>query len=171
MKGQWRKGVGFDNYSVSNIGEVRVDKSFHKSKIGKNMNKTLSPRGYYYVILTKDRIECHKFIHVLVSESFLGKKPEGLEINHKDGNKLNNHINNLEYTTRQENMNHAKRLGLLKCLKGDECSWSKITEEDVINIRKLCDDGILQRVIAEMYNISRPHVSEIYNRRTWKHVK
>jgi hypothetical protein len=58
-----------------------------------------------------------KEVHVLVAEVFLGPRPNGAEINHKNGIKADNHYRNLEYTTQAENFQHALDTGLLRRLK------------------------------------------------------
>jgi len=96
--------------------------------------------------------------------------PDGLEINHIDGNPRNNDPLNLEVVTRRENTMHAGRLGLLgkRNQSGTRNSTHKLTEQQVREIRKLCADRQLpQTKIAEMYMVTQETVSNIHRRITW----
>jgi len=74
--------------------------------------------GYHHVKLSRDNRVAQRSIHALVAEAFLGPRPDGYEINHMDGLKTNNRPENLEYTTRQGNADHASIHGLLPSLRG-----------------------------------------------------
>lgn len=113
MKEIWKPIKGFKGwYSVSNKGRVqrtRKDKYFDKNRF---FVMGLNSCGYPIVGLTKNRIKKTKAVHRLVAREFIGKRPKGKEVNHKDCNKLNNHIDNLEYVSRKQNMRHASDNGL-----------------------------------------------------------
>ena len=97
---EWRSiGIFNGKYEVSNYGNVR---SLWFGKV--KPIKLLDNHGYpeFKVRNGKDKSK-HKRENVAVAEAFLGKRPEGLVINHKDGNKHNNHVSNLEYVTYSEN--------------------------------------------------------------------
>jgi len=104
----WRPVVGHEaRYSVSNLGRVRGPRG-HILKARYNPKRRycaihLDQGGGKYV---------DRYLHVLVAEAFLGPKPTGLDVNHKDGNRQNNAASNLEYITRSENHRHAAALGL-----------------------------------------------------------
>ena len=107
---EWRPIAGFEGkYWVSADGRV-----FSTARPCL-LVQTPDHSGYPKVGLrTKDRELVNFSIHVLVARAFLGDKPEGLQINHKDGIKTHNHWTNLEYVTCQENVQHAISLGLRK---------------------------------------------------------
>lgn len=98
---------GFGNYSITENGRV----------FSKDLNRFLRPYsnglGYRAIKLRKNGIRIQKYIHRLVVDSFFGLK-DGLEVNHKDGNKENNNLDNLEQVTRQQNQKHAYDNGLLR---------------------------------------------------------
>lgn len=101
----WKQIEEFPNYEVSESGVVRNvnTKVELKHKIDK---------GYHRVTLYDNGKPTRKPVHQLVAETFHGKHPNKSEINHVDGDKSNNHICNLEYCSRSENLKHAFRTGL-----------------------------------------------------------
>lgn len=104
---QWRPIMGFPNYEVSNHGYVRNTKFNRAICVNKN--------GRYFVVgLHKNGNRYWRHVHALVIETFGGSNINNFEINHIDGNKGNNNINNLEYVSRSDNMKHAYQMNLKK---------------------------------------------------------
>lgn len=110
MKEEWKNIPNLKGYQASNLGNIR-SLNYRNSKQIKNLSKTIAGRGYLRVKITINGIGKNYSVHRLVIQTFLGENDK-LEVNHKDGNKLNNNINNLEYCTRSENMLHAYKNGL-----------------------------------------------------------
>lgn len=110
----WRAIPGYEGlYEASEYGEVRSLKRHSTS--GKVLKPYCNPRnGYMYVSLSKHNKAITKRVHGLVAAAFFGIRPEGLQVNHIDGDKTNNAIGNLEYCTQSENMTHAFQTGLEK---------------------------------------------------------
>lgn len=99
----WRKVSDFINYSISDNGRLRNDKT------GRILKGSLDTDGYSQVILCdKNRRKSIK-IHKLVAQAFIPNIEKKPQVNHKDGNKLNNTVNNLEWVTNQENQDHFWR--------------------------------------------------------------
>lgn len=105
----WKDIPNYKGYQVSNLGNV---KNVNTEKILKGGIK----RGYREVILIKDNKRKYKLVHRLVAETFIPNMNDYPQVNHIDGNKLNNNISNLEWCTRSENMKHAYKIGLEKPL-------------------------------------------------------
>lgn len=124
--------------------------------------------GYCCVTLQKNKNKRHAFVHSLVSEVYLGEKPNGKYVNHKDGNKLNNEIENLEYITQSENIKHAIKMGLIKPVKGEQHASAKLSESDVLFIRSQDEKPL--RMLAMKFNVCDATISMIRNRITWKHI-
>lgn len=102
----WKDVVGFEGlYQVSNLGRLKSFKSNKSGRVLRNVNKT---GGYINInLIRKGKFRSVK-LHILVAETFLGKKPfKGAEVNHRDLNKQNNCASNLEWVTRSENVAHA----------------------------------------------------------------
>lgn len=121
----WKDVEGYNGkYQVSNYGNVR---SFSKWKKGDLLKPSITTTGYYYVNLVKDGRKkiVPTRIHRLVATAFIENPEEFPEVNHIDGNKLNNHVSNLEWVSRSRNIRHAFELGLIKQHKGGMCPFSK----------------------------------------------
>lgn len=110
MEEVWKTIKDYENlYEVSNHGRVRSLKRATTS--GKVLKQYVNPKnGYCYVTLSKDNVRIGKRVHKLVMGAFSGEC--NLQINHLDGNKTNNCLDNLEYCTASENMIHAYQMGL-----------------------------------------------------------
>lgn len=103
----WRPVVGYEGlYEVSNTGRVR---SLNYNRTGKvrELKPEATEAGYLRIALCKDgKAKNHK-IHAIVMAAFVGPRPEGYDVNHIDECKTNNRVENLEYCTRRENLNHG----------------------------------------------------------------
>lgn len=165
---KWQKIQGFSNYEASDKGNLR---SLNYKRTGKKkiLKPSVSNDGYLKTMLKND---CGKYkswsVHKFVCLAFFGPKPKRLEINHKDGNKLNNAISNLEYVTRSENLKHAYNLGLLKPKVGSSNGMAKLTEDQVIEIREhAANNGRYygRKELAKKYGVSECTIKEVVNRR------
>jgi hypothetical protein len=142
------------------------------TRTGKILRQNLGgPVGYQYlyVSLCANGKIIKRRVHILVAGAFLGKRPsKKIEVNHKDGNKFNNRIKNLEYTTKKENVAHAKALGLMAC--GERNGNSKLSIKDVLEIRKLRQQGVPRQKVADQFGLHPMYVSLITTRKRWAHV-
>lgn len=106
MKEIWKKVPlqDFPDYEISNYGKVR-----RGSRLRKNL---VQNSGYYSVDLFNHCKMKHFLVHRLVAMAFIPTDDLNLDVNHKDGNKKNNYVDNLEWVTRSQNLKHAYKLGL-----------------------------------------------------------
>ena len=153
-----------DYYTVTSEGEFFSDNS------GKM--KTRNRAGTEYQIINFSLINGKKKTyraHRLVLMAF---KPvdnmENLEVNHIDGNKKNNRLENLEWCTSSENQIHAFKTGLSKARRGEESNFSKLRLEDVKRVFDLRKQGLTQAEIATIVGCSSSNISYILKRKTWQ---
>lgn len=171
---EWRDVPGYEGfYQVSNYAHIRTlpHRDWrNRSHPGLSRKTKVNPGGYVLVTLSKNgKMRTHR-VHSLVAAAFIGARPEGYEVNHLDGNKLNNCPSNLEYCTPSQNTKHAYDTGLAKRRFGEEAHGAKLTENDVRAIRRLARQGVLTRVISSQYSLSWTHVNDIIKRKLWRHV-
>lgn len=116
---------GFPNYSVDKSGNVY-------NKYGKPLKPWKTKKGYYRVKLYTDEFHSKMFqVHRLIAMTFIPNSNNLSEVNHIDGNKLNNHVDNLEWCTPKENTAHAEKLGLRKNCYGNACKNRRKTNESI----------------------------------------
>ena len=154
------------HYEVTKEGEI-----ISHSISGKQMVLSTSQSTKYKMVrLYLNGVTVQKYVHRLVAEQYC-ERPEGCnEVDHIDGDKFNNHADNLEWVTRAENMSRAYDGNLIDC-RGTNSALSKTNEADVVEMRRLWDlREMKQGELSEMFNISRTQVSAIVNRKQWKHI-
>jgi hypothetical protein len=105
----WKTIENYPNYEISNFGNVKR-KQGYQCKIERILIPLNNGNDYMNVGLSKDGIKKREYVHRLVAEAFLGTPKIKLEVNHIDGNKLNNQLSNLEWVTRSENQNHRYKV-------------------------------------------------------------
>lgn len=138
-------------YEVSNFGNVRSNDrvSFNGRtnfiKKGRLLKKSKSVDGYEVLNLCINGNQKLHTVHSLVAKSFIGDVPSGFTVNHKDGDKANNHLSNLEIVSYAENNIHALDHGLRS---------RKIQASDVPQIKSLFDSGNTKTEIAKRYNVN-----------------
>lgn len=166
------------SYEVSSFGNVRsldrfVDRGFKKIPVkGRLMTKRLTEKGYYKVDLSKVKNgkKSHKgfFVHRLVASVFVSNFNGKPHVNHKDGIKINNYPNNLEWVTPSENTIHAYENGLLTRARGEDSPNAKLTNKQAQEIRDDFRFGIdLKKDFAKKYNINRCTIRKILTNKSY----
>lgn len=159
-------------YEITENGTIR------NAITHKLLKQQVNKHGYSIVMMhiSKKPINCR--VHKLVAETFLGSCPDGYVVNHKDGNKRNNHVSNLEYVTSSENNIHALRMKLRKpanmtvfAKRGEEHYHASITDALATEILK-CHyvTGYGCRRLAKVFNISRGITARLVSGTSWKHL-
>ncbi len=171
---EWRDIPGFEGYyQVSDDGDVRsVKRTIYNSKgyFATRESHVLCPNqnkcGYLKVILCVENKHYTRMVHQLVAMAFLGHTLNGhkLTINHKDGNKHNNCIANLEIVSMTTNRRHAIMLGLWN-QRGTQSVRAKLTSDDLAEIRaRYAKGGVTHKELAEMFNVSKKTIGKVIRR-------
>lgn len=164
-KEKWTNIKEYENYKVSNLGRVKNVQS------DKFLKTFTGAHGYKHVNLCNKTGRKQWRVHRLVMLSFTIQPKHKNSINHIDGDKANNELCNLEWCTDKENSRHAVNTGLHKGEHGEKNPRSLLKTDDVLRIKTLYTiEGYTQRKIADKYNISQTHVSDIISGKRWKHV-
>lgn len=162
----WKDVPGFDGMvQASNLGRI---KSFYGYEYGRILKQSYDNNGYgYYRVHINHR---RYYPYRLIAEAFLPNPENKPEINHKDGNKLNNRVDNLEWVTRSENMKHAYKLGLQKPSEKQKQAVSKWNKEHRIKtVYQYNKEGNLlncfksQQEAAKALGLSEASISRILN--------
>ena len=153
-----------EQFNVNKSTIYNIIKGIHRSNTERFKMLKLNPTkdGYRYVILCKNKIHKSMRVHRLVAFAFLDEIEAKDQINHKDGNRSNNNVDNLEWCNGSENSLHAYDIGLRK--RGEKHVNAKISDVDVLNIKKMrFVDNVSVGAIAKFYNIHRSMIHLIYN--------
>ena len=151
----WKQHPDFPDHEVSNLGRVR-----------RYLEPFLMSNGYPHVSL--GGVKKRRYLHQMVMEAFVGKRPAGGVTRHLDGDKKNNKLSNLAYGTHSENM--ADRVKHGGGNRGSRHGMSKLTEEQVREIKGKISLGWRDSYVADQYGISRRLVNMIANGKRWAHV-
>lgn len=139
----------------------------------KKLKHQVSKSGYKTIALSigNGKIKT-SYVHRLIAEHFIPNSDNKPQVNHIDGNKLNNSLNNLEWVTVKENITHAFETGLNKGIKrfGERNNSAKLTKKDILKIRSLKGKKMIKE-LANDYEVSVSQISAIQNYKSWKHIK
>lgn len=165
----WRK---LPNFSMYDINEEGIIRSYHKGKNGYILKQKEDRDGYRQIGLYKDRKKYYFRVHRLVLSTFKPvKNMMYYEVNHINGIKNDNRLENLEWCTPLENTRHAIKIGHRDPRKGEDNGMSKLTKKEVLEIVKIREEtGKTHREIAAEYNVARTAVTRILNGTYWSHV-
>lgn len=157
----WKPIPKCPKYSVSDFGRIK------NTKTGKVLSPFRQNRGYIQIRLFLGGGESWRpAVHRLVAEAFIG--PSDLEVNHKDLNKENNRIENLEYVTRSQNQKHASENGVWG---GHNADAAKLTSDQVLAIREAHATGSKgYGKLALEYGVDKSNIAAIVKRRSWAHI-
>ncbi len=170
MNEQWKSIPGYGGrYSVSDRGRVRNNWATRSHPPGYILKHIALNTGYVMVNLYQFRKTQTRTIHSLVAEAFLGNRPAGFEVNHKDGDKQHNVLANLEYVTVKENALHKYRVLGVLAVRGSKNGQSTLTEDDVRIIRRLAGRRN-HTALGRRFGVWGTTIRDIVRRVTWKHV-
>lgn len=159
-------------YIIPNFTDYLLCKNAHlySNKYGKLKKRKihLGKRGYLAATLRANCSTYVRTIHRLLCSVFKIDYTDDLVVNHIDGNKLNNDLNNLEMCTTYENNRHARELGFAYWARGEQVGSSKLTAALAMQIKDLALNGYYtQKDIGFMYGIDNSAVCRIKNGKQW----
>jgi len=182
MEEIWKDVPGFEGlYQASSFGQV---KSIDRIEFRKNnseiatahsikavvLKQKITNTGYATIVLSRSGKPKYISVHRVIALTFVSNPENKPQVNHIDGNKLNNCIGNLEWCTPKENINHSWRIGLSKSAHGEKNHRAKITDVQATEIRQKYFAGVKPCIILAEYNISRSRLHELKTRKVFKHV-
>ena len=176
MNEEWRDVVGYEGlYMVSNFGRVKSIERTRNSGTGGYVQKgrimSANNKGYPAVTFYKGG-KCKRFmIHRLVACTFIPTSNKKLVVNHIDGNRKNNHVDNLEWCTQKQNIAHAISIGIGTI--GERNGLSKFTNDEVRELRKMYvpyDPEFGASALARKHGVPLKTMWFILTRRTYKSV-
>ena len=166
----WRDVISYDGrYQVSNFGRVKsfFDDKPHILKANK------VTEGYLRLRLYKSGASQNCFIHRLVAQAFIPNPEDKPQVNHIDGDKTNNRVENLEWMTSGENISHAFKLGLSKVPKGSKNHSAKLTPDQVREVRSIYVKSSYTfgvSALARKFHVSEETVRDIVKGRSYLDV-
>jgi len=165
----WKDVKGYEGiYQISNLGRLKVKLKFRKCRSynEKTLNPSKDKDGYLRTALTKNGKKQMKIMHRLVAETFLENNLNYPVVNHINGIKDDNRVENLEWCSVLQNNIHAIKSGLKKSKKGENHHMCKLSSKDVLDIKEN-KYNLFQRQLALKYNISQTQISRILNNKRW----
>lgn len=171
----WRPVVGWELfYEVSNHGRVKRVATT-RGKIGGILRGNQTAGGYTSVCLCRYGSKKQYYVHSLVLEAFVGKRPANMEVCHGDGDRGNNQLHNLRWDTRKNN--HADKIRHGTANRGEKNKTARLSESDVRDIRKkyvkgkfgVSGSGNASQLATE-YGVSRSAIWSIVTKLNWRHV-
>jgi hypothetical protein len=169
----WKQAKGFSRYLFSSFG--RVQSLNHRGGLHKRIVNPAISAGYNKTVFLDDNGKYRSInVHRLICLAFYPNENYlNLEVNHKDADKLNNEASNLEWCTRQENIQHSIENKLQTPFRGEEVGTSILKENDVLLIRKIAKERgrrYDRKDLGLTFNISPATIKDIVLRHTWKHI-
>lgn len=175
MREQWKEHPEFPAYEGSTKGRVRSWKTngWGRRMTPRIMRPAIRGKRKLYPYLSFDLYVGGKargvFVHRFIAECFIPNPENKPQINHQNGNKLDNRIENLEWVTNSENQKHAFATGA-QDKRGEKHHLAKLTDATVQAIRAESKDGMAQDFLAEKYGVTQPNVSMILSGEHWGHL-
>jgi len=170
MKEIWKDIVDFENYQISNFGRVKSFMISKRYKSSERILKNLYDKNGYVLVNLYTNKKNHTFrLHQLIGKHFINNPHNYTQLNHLNGIKTDNSVENLEWVTAQENITHSIETGLRYKHRGSLHSSSILNEDKVREIRSL-RGKYSQRIIGEMFGVERSTISNIFRNKTWNHV-
>lgn len=151
-----------EDYLVSSLGRV------YSLKSNKHLSIVNISNGYKGVMIASPYKRVWP-VHRLVAFAFIPNPENKPQVNHKNCDKTDNKLDNLEWVTPSENLRHAYKHGLIS-KKGEKHHFHKLKDDDIREIRMLLNGNLTQLEIGSLFNVGQDVISRIKNKKVWAHV-
>lgn len=168
----WQPVVGYETlYQVSSLGRVRrmLNRSGNPLREPLILQLITRQRGYLNVNLWKQNRHHSRRVHRVVMAAFIGPVPEGMQVNHRNGIKTDNSLDNLEYVSPAENVRHAKEV--LHVNQGERHPSHRLSDMAVRHIRTAVLEGRSKTELARDFGVSGRCIGDVIRNRSWRHVR
>ena len=158
------------DYTVREDGKIFGNHTCGRGKLGRELKQRLDSDGYYCITVgTNDKRTSMK-VHRIIALAFVDNPLNLPEVDHIDNNKTNNNANNLQWISSSDNKSKIPFERRSVARQGERNGRAILTENDVLNIRSLYDNGTTIADIARKYNRGHSTILNIVHRHTWKHI-
>lgn len=173
---QWNPVVGFEAlYMVSDLGRIKSLQKIRKNRYtycvkGERILRQANKEGYLSVALANHGTPTSFTVHIIVASAFIPNPFNYSDVNHLKGNKKDNRVSELEWTTRQKNIKHAFDIGI-KSQIGSKCPRAKLNEVKVLEIRRKFKPLVYTyKMLSAEYGVSVVAIKMILNKTNWSHI-
>lgn len=154
--------IGMSHYLACSDGHIYSTRTRGGRSISaKRLKPYLSRSGYYTVSISVDKVRKTTYVHRIVASAFLDNSENLREVNHINGIKTDNRVDNLQWCGPRDNVAHAIRTGLRR---------SKLNEFNVLAIKTYILSGYTDLDISKMFNIKRHYVNQLRGAKYWKSI-
>lgn len=168
---EWKDIPGFNgDYQINRVGQVKMrEKVLWNGRImpEKIMSSKITQNGYKRIGLRENGTRRHYSIHRLIALTFIPNPQNKPQVNHKNGIKTDNRVDNLEWVTQAENMQHAMKIGTHK-IQGPESKRAKLTWRQINEIKKLRRTGATLQAIGDRFKVTKGTIWKIMNNYTYR---
>ena len=177
MEEIWKEIENYNGvYFVSNLGNVKSVDHYCKGRLGSGkqtgriLKQSLCNKGYLRVSLSNNKKRFSTGAHRLVAKAFIPNPKNKPQVNHINGVKTDNRVENLEWVTNKENQIHAIKNGLIIHNYGEKHHMSKLTNSQVLTARRMHELGWDNITFSNHYNISAAAMSKILRKETYINI-
>lgn len=173
MSERWLPVPGFEGlYEVSDLGRIKslarvvVYRNGRQESVTEKIRKTPLVCGYSSLFLSKGGTKTFFYVHILVALVFIGRRPEGEEVAHWDGDRSNPSLSNLRYATPVEN--DADKIAHGTRPNGERNGHARLTDAQVLEIRNRANDRLID--LSREFGVGPRAIAKIIKRTNWRHL-